>query len=187
MKVYFSSSLRAQKYYKKTFDLIFKYIKSLGYSHTSDFLITADPNKYYKDRFNFEKFYKVLTAQMKKASVCVFEVSLHSLGIGFCVDLALQMGKPVVLLYKKGHNPIFFKGIRSEKLQLYEYQSDDDLKEVLKDALEIAKGMSDIRFTFFINSKINQFLTWIAKVKKVPRAVYLRDLIQEAMKKEGFK
>lgn len=188
MKVYFSSSLRAKKLYSKTFKLIYKIIEELGYSHTSKFLLKAKPEDYYTRRGkNFAQFYKTLITQIKKADVCVFETSLHSLGIGYCVDLALQMNKPVVILYKKDCNPIFFKGIKSEKLQLYEYESSQDLKEVLKDALEIARGLIDIRFTFFINPKINRFLSWVAKNKKIPRAVYLRELLKQAIKKENFR
>jgi len=188
MKVYFSSSLRAKKLYQKTFKFIYQVIKDLGYVHTSDFLLQAKPEDYYQRRGkNFAQFYRNLINQIKKADVCVFEVSLHSLGIGYCVDLALQMNKPVVILYKKGANPIFFQGIKSEKLQLYEYKHHDDLKDVLKGALEIAKGLIDIRFTFFISPKINRFLSWVVKNKKVPRAVYLRGLLKEAMKKERFK
>ena len=78
MKVYFSSSLRAKKHYKDTFEKIYKLIKDLGYKHTSDFLVTAKPEEYYQQRQDFGKFYKNLTSQIKKADVCGFEVSLHS-------------------------------------------------------------------------------------------------------------
>jgi hypothetical protein len=183
MKVYFSSSLRAKKYHQDIFEKIYKIIKDLCYNHTSDFIIKAKPIKYYKEGQDFAKFYQKLVSQIKKADVAVFEVTMHSLGIGYCVDLALHMGKPVVLLYQKDANPIFFKGIKSDRLQLYEYSSEKDLQQVLKGALEMAKDMIDIRFTFFISPEINRFLAWIAKHKKTPRAVYLRNLIESDMKK----
>ncbi len=187
MKVYFSSSLRAKKLYQKEFELIYKTIKNLDYKHTSDFLLEADPADYYKRKTgaDFNKFYKKLVQQLKKADICVFEVTLHSLGIGYCVNLALEMGKPVVLLFQKDSNPLFFKGIKSDKLQMYEY-SLGDLKEILESALEMAKEVLDIRFTFFIDPKINNFLAWVKKTKKTPRSVYLRKLIEEAMKKENY-
>ena len=186
MKVYFSSSLRAKKLYQKNFEKIYQIIRDLGHKHTSSFLIKADPDVFYKRKGGeFAKFYKKLVSKIKKADVCVFEVSLHSLGIGYCVDLALQLGKPTVLLYLKGNKPVFFAGIESDRVQLYEYEM-DDLRGVLQDALEVAKSLIDIRFTFFVTSKINNFLTWIAKDKKIPRAVYLRQLLAQEMKKEDF-
>lgn len=188
MKIYFSSSLRAKKQYKANFEAIYKAIKNLGYIHTSDFIIKADIDEYNRRRsgHEFVKFYKDINYQMKKADVCIFEVSLNSLGVGYCVNLALQMGKPVILLHIKGTDPIFFKGIKSDKLLIYEYEL-NELREVLKDAFNIVHALIDIRFTFFINSKISQFLDWIATDKKTPRAVYLRHLLETAMKKENFK
>jgi hypothetical protein len=41
----------------------------------------------------------------------------------------------------------------------------------------------DTRFNFFISPKIGNFLDWIAKKKKLPRAVYLRKLIEDDMDK----
>lgn len=187
MKIYFSSSLRAKKLYKKNFELIYKLIEKLGHKHTSDFLIKSDPEKFYKlGSGDFSQFYKKLTSQIKKADVCVFEVSLHSLGIGYCVNLAIEIGKPVILLYLKGENPVFFKGIKSERVQIYEYEP-KQLKDVLTDALQVAKEMIDIRFTFFITPEIIRFLNFISKKNKIPRAVYIRSLLDEAIKKENFR
>lgn len=186
MKVYFSSSLRAKKLYKKNFQETYKIIKDLGYKHTSEFVLKADSESYYsRTGKDFASFYKNLISQIKKADICVFEVSLHSLGIGYCVNLALDMGKPVIALHLKGKEPIFFKGIKDERFQLYEYIP-CDLKSVLEAALDIAKGSVDIRFTFFITSRINNFLSWVSKTKKTPRAVYLRNLLEAEIEKEGF-
>jgi len=187
MKVYFSSSLRAKKLYKDNFKKIYQTIKDLEHKHTSDFVLKADPENFYSRTGNeFEKFYNRLTSQIKKADVCVFETSLHSLGIGYCVNLALDMGKPVIILHLEGEKPALFYGIKDDRLQICKY-SKDNIKKVLKTALEVAKGMMDIRFTFFITPKITRFLDWVSKEKKTPRAVYLRNLINEAMKKEDFK
>jgi hypothetical protein len=188
MKIYFSSSLTAKKLYQQNFEKIYDAIKDAGHTHTSDFIIKADMEEYRRRQSgeDFAKYYKDIITQMKKADICIFEVSRHSLGVGYCVNLALQMGKPVVLLYLKGFNPIFFKGIKSDKLLLYEYDP-SEIAEVLGDALNLVRDLTDIRFTFFINPKINQFLDWVAKNKKAPRAVYLRNLLTSAMKREGFK
>lgn len=187
MKVYFSSSLRAKKFYQEHFEQIYQTIKDLGYQHTSDFLIKADPNEYYKHQKGkqFAKLYKILISQIKKADICIFEVSLHSLGIGYCINLALDMGKPVIALCLQGKEPIFFQNMQNERFILSEYNR-KNLKKVLKNSLDIAKELIDIRFTFFITSKINNFLSWISKNKKIPRAVYLRQLVEKEMKKYRF-
>jgi hypothetical protein len=40
----------------------------------------------------------------------------------------------------------------------------------------------DVRFNFFISPQIGNYLDWVSKNKRIPRAVYLRRLIEEDMK-----
>ena len=154
MKIYFSSSMRAKKIYKDAFQKIYCIVKDLGYKHTSDFLLKANADEFYHRTPGEEKaFYHKMVSQIKSADVCVFEVSRHSLGIGYSVNLALDFGKPVLLLHEAGRRPYLFSAIKSDRLQMLEYNQ-ADLKEVLADALEEAKNNIDIRFTFFVTPKI---------------------------------
>ena len=186
MKVYFSSSMRAKKLHQEIFQKIYRAISELGFKHTSEFLMKADPEEFYKRSPTDEKaFYNTMVKQIKTADVCMFEVTRHSLGIGYSVNLALDFGKPVVLLYQTGHKPYLFSALKNDKLIMAEYSS-STLKETVKDALNEAKNNIDIRFTFFITPRINQFLRSITRHKKTPRAVYLRGLLEKEMAKVNF-
>ena len=55
------------------------------------------------------------------------------------------------------------------------------VEEALKLALDYASDQMDTRFNFFISPKHGNYLDWISKNKKVPRAVYLRRLIEKDM------
>jgi len=114
--------------------------------------------------------------------VVVLEVSMHSLSMGYFMQAALSMGKPVIALYVKGCYPAFAIGIENEKLQVIEY-SMDNLVSVLEISLEYAQETSDIRFNFFVTPAISSYLDWVAKEKKLPRSVYLRRLIEDDMGK----
>jgi hypothetical protein len=187
MKVYFSSSMRAKKLFQDIFENIYHAIEELGYKHTSDYLLKADAEQFYKRKPTEEKrFYQSMVKQIKAADVCVFEVSRHSLGIGYSVNLALDFGKPVILLYQSGHRPYLFSALNSDKLIMSEY-APHSLKTVIKSTLSEAKDNIDIRFTFFITPEINQFLRYITRQKNTPRAVYLRDLLAREMGKSGFR
>ena len=48
MKIYFSSSLRAKTKYLDIFREIYNIIERLGHKSTSNFLLKADPEEYYK-------------------------------------------------------------------------------------------------------------------------------------------
>jgi hypothetical protein len=178
--------MRAKKSHGKVFGQIYNIIGDLGYKHTSNFLVKADPQQFYqRSPADERRFYIQMVKQMKDADVCVFEISRHSLGIGYAVNLSLEFGKPTLLLYQANHKPYLFSAIKSDRLMMVEYTT-QDLAETLQDALEEAKNHIDIRFTFFITPKINEFLRFIIKNKKTPRAVYLRSMLEREMKKEGF-
>lgn len=187
MKVYFTSTIKAKKTLQENFELIYKTIEELGYKNVTDFLLKVDPEKFYSRSSHVaEEHYGEMFKKIKTSDAVVLEISTHSLGMGYLVNLVLEMGKPVVLLHTKEASPFLFKFIRDERLQIWEYNQ-ENLKEVLEDALEEAKQMMSVRFTFFVTPKIIRFLDWVAKKKKEPRAVYLRKLIEKAIKSENYK
>ena len=85
---------------------------------------------------------------------------------------------PVIIRFNS-----FLLGLKSEKVIWVEY-NDNNLKEVLTEALVKAKDQSDVRFNFFVSPKILNYLDWIAKKRMTPRSVFLRDLIEKEMKKD---
>lgn len=178
MKAFFTGSPRALRDHAKEHELIYDAIARCGFTHLSDLVIKADPIAFY-EKNNDEVFrhYRNTMECLKKADVLIAEVSLHSLSMGYLVEKALGMGKPVVVLHQENLSPFFFTGIVNEKLQIVAYDQ-SNIFEVVKNALEYALTKQDVRFDFFISSKIAQFLDLVARVKKVPRSVYLRTLIE---------
>jgi hypothetical protein len=124
---------------------------------------------------------------VKKADVVMMEVSGHSISMGFLVSKALDLSKPVIAFYKKGTKSIFLEGINDPKFKLMEYD-EKNINSVLDLAIEEAKKTIDIRFNFFVSSKILTYLNWISQNKNLPRSVFLRELIEKEMKKDkGYK
>lgn len=120
---------------------------------------------------------------VKKADIVVMEVTGHSMSMGYLISKALEMNKPVIALHEKEHSPIFIKGISDQKLLISEYE-EGNVEEVMAKALKVAGGLIDVRFNFFVNSKILNYLDWVAQKRMLPRSVFLRDLIEKEMKKE---
>ena len=87
---------------------------------------------------------------VKKADVVVMEVSGHSMSMGYLISNALEMNKPVIALHKKEHVPVFIKGIGDPKLIISEYDK-ENVEQVIKEALNKANSLIDVRFNFFIN------------------------------------
>ena len=133
-----------------------------------------------------ELYAKKMKQWIMKADVVFVEMSRPGLGTGFEVAVALDSGKPVVALYKPGpYNGHFvLRGLegKDNKLQVLSY-NDDNLKEVVRMAIDFATDSMDTRFNFFISPKHQNYLDWVSKKRRVPRAVYLRRLIEDDMKK----
>lgn len=137
-------------------------------------------NRSHKDRVDH---YKRTMDFLKKSDVVVVEVSEHSMSMGYIVNKALENSKPVIALYKKGHDPYFFSGIEDNKLVISSY-TEETLEKVVSEAFEKIKSLSDVRFNFFVSPKILAYLDWVAQKRMVPRSVFLRDLIEREMKKD---
>lgn len=127
--------------------------------------------------------YKESINCVKKADLVVMEVSGHSMSIGYLISKALEISKPVIALYKKGHAPSFIKGIMDPKLIITEYE-DETVLRTLEEGINRAKSLVDVRFNFFVSPKILSYLDWVAQKRMVPRSVFLRNLIDREIKKD---
>lgn len=181
MKVYFMASPRGKDDLSNKYEAIYKTIEELGYKHVADFILKVDVDKFYLS--DIRPFYKETTKDLKKADICLFEVSVHSLAIGHLINDAIDEGKPVIALYTGDNLPFFLSGASEEKVQIIQYDL-SNLKKVLKHALQYAQERTDTRFNFFISHRLSSYLDWISRKKRIPRAVYLRQLIKKAMKKD---
>lgn len=183
MKVYFTSSARGTDLHKDSYKKIYDILKRHGWSHLDEVIMTVDSEVLYKSGHDDRvALYKKTIDNIKHADLVVLEVSIHSFSMGYVLQKALELGRPVIALYTKGYDPFFARGIDNEKLQVLEYNQ-DDLDEVLAYALDYASDQQDTRFNFFISPKHQNYLDWVAKERKIPRSVHLRNLIEADMDK----
>jgi len=181
MKVYFTCSARGTQNFSNLYQKIFDTILKLGNEHTSNYTKESDPGEIYG--YSHEErvaLYEQAIRDLKRSDVILLEVSTHSLSMGYLMQTALNLGKPVIALYSKDHKPAFAAGIEDDKLQVIEY-SKNNLTEVIEESIEFAQSKMDVRFNFFISPAIGNYLDWISKEKKIPRSVYLRSLIEKDM------
>ncbi len=183
MKIYFSAAIAQKDTFGGSYEDIVGHLKGLGHDIFEDTTVTSlsdAVNKTDKERMDY---YKKVLKWIASCDVVVAEVSFPStLHIGHEITLALEKGKPVLGLYREGYEPSFFLGLQDEKLVWVKY-TDNSLAEDIKYAMELISEKIDTRFNFFISPKIGAYLDWVSKKRRVPRAVYLRRLIEEDMKK----
>lgn len=182
MKIVFvashSQKLDLGKYYKRIID----YLDNENHSVYSGSLFILDKSDDLKDQDLREKWYKESIGEIHRADLVIVEISYPSTAnVGHLLTMALDLGKTVLALYKDGRSPLFLSGRNDDRLLLSSY-SDLDLENVLKSGMEYMNSVQDVRFNFFISPQIGRYLDWVSQKKRIPRAVYLRKLIEEEMK-----
>lgn len=182
MKVYFTASVSGKKTYGKQYQAIVETLRNLGYD-VHEHIIKTEPEQV-QDQSDKERvaYYKRMVESVSKCDLCVAEVSTSSLGVGHEITIALEKGKPVIAFYQRTASPNVIRGISSDRFLTVAYE-DSTLRETVRDSVEKARGKTDIRFNFFVSPEINEYLDWISRVKRVPRAVYLRELVEKEIER----
>lgn len=183
MKVFFSAPINGRDLYEQNYTKIVDDLRTRGYKVQSDHVLKVDKSRLQEisDKSRIE-YYKKLVRWISESDLVVAEVSRSSVSIGHEITLALEKGKNVIALSCISRGPAILLALKSEKLQMVKYGL-DDLHNVLDKAIEKARSKTDIRFNFFVSPEINEYLDWISRVKRVPRAVYLRELVEKEIEK----
>jgi len=188
MKIFFQGSYQGSKDFGKYYKIIYLEIEKLGYKHLDldsvhisygDFL-----HKMKKGKEAYTEHYEKKIKALKEADICIFETSIHSLGVGFLIQKAIEYDKPVIVLYYGNRIPFFLSGINDEKFVIKSYNI-KNIKQVLVEALAFAKERRDKRFNFFISPKLLGYIEKVSKEKGITKSQFIRDLIIQHLKKSS--
>lgn len=186
MKACFIASIKGKTGRETEYKEIVSVLQNCGIKVYSDHVLGNTQEDI--DRMNQEervKFHKKIMDQIKKTDLVVAEITSQSISVGFLISMAIELKKPTVLLYKGSNEPNLLSTLeKSEELIVGRYSGVGDIKSVLSKLIDDAKDKSDVRFNFFVSPQILSYLDWVAKEKRIPRSVFLRDLIEKQMKRD---
>ncbi len=186
MKIYFSAPVsRVSEEIRSNYKVIISTLKALGHSVLYDHLEkkkTKDDIENQEPKVAFE-VQKLMAKRKNQADLVFIEASTPSFGIGQEIEYSIRNGKQVIVLFLPGCKPHILKSEGSELIFLYEYTL-LNIESVVTEAISAASQQLDVRFNFFISPEIGRYLDWVSKHKKIPRAAFLRSLIEKAMKSE---
>jgi len=183
MKIYFTGSIsHVSPEGRDLYDKIIAILERLGHTVMASHMQNKD-GSVIKNQTEKEAAFiqNKMNKWRKQANLLVAEVSTPSFGVGQEIAEALADNRQVLALYLKGKKPNILTHQGRDLLYLVDY-SVDNLREQLTEYVDFAKANSDTRFNFFISPQIGSYLDWISRKKKLPRAVYLRRLIEDDMK-----
>lgn len=178
MKVYFTASLTGRDQYKEEYLGIVETLRKLGTEvlelvSSAPSQIDAGPDK--------EKICRKMESYLKAADLVVAEISYPSIDVGYEISSALKMDKRVLALRLKKTRSNILEGHPDEKFKMVEYDK-ATVEEILEQWLKSANEQLDVRFNFFIPPSIVNYLDWVARKKRLPRSVFLRNIIEKEMK-----
>ncbi len=178
MKIYFVASISGREKYLDSYKAIVEILRKQNHTVTESTIDYSGDYVYALSDDAKVEYYRKVLKWIHTNDLLVTEASHPSMGVGHEISLALERGKPVLVLYQAGTAPHFLQGIESDKLAIVKY-SPLDLEQQLIDSIDFLSQSTDTRFNFFISPKHVQFLDWVAQTKKIPRSVYLRKLIEK--------
>lgn len=187
MKCMFVASIRAKAEYKDAYKTIVVALRNGGNQVISDHVLAISQEELNKmTKANNTVFHKKILQNVKTSDVVMAECSHQSLSVGYLLSYAVEQGKPTIVFYNNNSpEPNLFPTLStSERLYYVRYSDLNELDKLVHEYAEYAKEQLDTRFNFFVSPKIERYLSWVAKRRKLPRSVFLRKLIEDSITKD---
>lgn len=191
MKIFFTASQRGKEKYDDNFKAIVDCITALGHQNLDDRMLNSTVAGFYgkmktDGQAAYQKLFNENVQFIKKADINIFECSWQSFSVGYMVQKSVELNKPTIVLYvdNSPHPPYFILGANDEKLILKSYNL-ENLKTVLKDAIEKASTLADKRFNFFISPSLLTYLNENSRKQGITKSTFIRNLILEYRRKNS--
>jgi hypothetical protein len=165
-------------------------IKSEGHSLVHDW-VEPEYTSQHKDRKEFRDtdwtlLYRESLEAINKADIVIAETSTPSFSVGYQVALAVSMKKPTLVLNREGVEKSFFASGIETGIEYKKY-TNETVKDILvKFMQENDIATKDMRFNFFIDRPIYNYLRWAALKTNKTKAEILRELVQREIEKKDY-
>jgi len=186
MNIYFTASVSAKQKYFTEYTSIISYLEELHHSVTSKHITEITESQIQEEsREEILQFQSKVEHWIKKCDFIIADTSFPSVSVGYEIALALRMAKPILVFYGENGPPSLLSYYKDEKLVTERY-TNETYKDTIENFINFVKGKNELRFTFFITPTIAFFLNEVARQEKLPKAVYIRKLIEKDMRHHKF-
>lgn len=138
---------------------------------------------------DWNSVYRESLEAIARADVVIAEVTHESSSIGYQVAFAVQHKKPILLIRKSdAAKDVFVNGLKDSYVIHKEYKETTELDSIIGTFLQDNRiENKDMRFNFFIDRGIYNYLRWAALKTGKTKAEILRELVQHEIDKQDFK
>lgn len=114
-----------------------------------------------------------------QADVVIAETSYENFAVGYQVALAVQQKKPVLIIRRStADKNAFVTGVEDGWVQHKEYTDETVISIIEKFLEENDINTKDMRFNFFIDRKIHNYLRWASFKTGKTKAEVVRELLK---------
>lgn len=188
MKVHLITSRPTLENDIQTLKKIIAIIQKTGHTLADNWINVAYERLTGKDQLkaDWSKIYKTNLEVIAKADVIVAECSYENFGVGYQVAVAVQQKKPVLLLrHASADKNAFATGVEDGWVKREDY-TEENLSKILKTFLDANDIQAkDMRFNFFIDRPIYNYLRWAAFKTGKTKAEILRELVVKEIDKSN--
>lgn len=189
MKVHFITSKITSENNIEALRKVVASIRKTGHEIADDWLEAAyeRENNPSSEHADWQSIFKTNIATIAKADVVIAEATNDSFAVGYQVAVAIQQKKPVLLLRRKGaEKNTFVSGVAEDWARREEYDDNTLDAAIVKFLDENDIATKDMRFNFFIDRPIYNYLRWAALKTGKTKAEILRELVQREIKDKDY-
>ncbi|HSW77536.1 MAG TPA: hypothetical protein VLG36_01940 [Candidatus Chromulinivoraceae bacterium] len=136
---------------------------------------------------DWSNIYNESISAIAQADVVIAEASYENFAIGYQVAVAVQQKKPILLLRRASMDKsAFATGIEDGWVKHEEYEEATLDKIIQRFIGENDISTKDMRFNFFIDRPIYNYLRWAALKTGKTKAEILRSLVQQEIEKKDL-
>lgn len=168
---------------------VMKIIKSEGHALSREWIEDAyEANlKTGNTADDWSLIYKESLGAIAESDVIIADATYENFGVGYMTAVAVQQKKPILLLRHEGvREGDFARGVVDGWVR-HETYNQDNIDGIVKRFLEESDiSTKDMRFNFFIDRPIYNYLRWAAFKTGKTKAEILRSLVQQEIEKKDL-
>lgn len=188
MKVYFNASLTGKLHYYAEYRKIISLAQQLGHTLYADHVMKRDFGSVNKQKLTqHQRDFQKAREAIKEIDVVITEATYPSVGIGYLVGLALEMYKPVLILYLNSpHGLLLGDPNRLLTLKKYDLRDEKKLKKFIKSFIDKSQNkILKYKFNLMLSKNHTDLLEFTARKERMSKAQFIRNLIDKEIKKKN--
>lgn len=188
MTIHFVSSRQNFETEYEYLSKIAKIIKDSGHTFAREWL--EEEYKFVKSgRERSEEDWRKINqdniAALSRADIVIVEASARSFSMGYQVATAIQQKKPTLILTRNDSLVgTFGSGIVSDLVRIVNVTHEDLVTTINSFIKDNTIETKDMRFNFFINRQIYNYLRWASFKTGKTKAEVLRELVEREIRKD---